>query len=113
MSVSGPTTCKYILKPVESARMSFKKNLISLVQVLESYRGKDRFIRAATYVAMFMGGDGSTPAQKKWKTVSAEMAACRVILRLFDDPTMLLVNLKNGFGLKVSRNMGWDFLINV
>ena len=81
--------------------MAFVKNLINLVHVLESYRGKDRFIRMATYVAMFMGGNGKTPGQIKWQTVSSEMAACRVILRLFDDPAMLLFNISKGFGFKV------------
>lgn len=85
--------------------MSLFKQLVHLVEALETYRGHDRIIRLTTYVAMFMGGEGVTPAQKKWRTVAQEMGSCRVILRLFDDLPMLLFNLSTGFGLKV----GWPF----
>ncbi|GFO42713.1 peroxisomal membrane protein 11c [Plakobranchus ocellatus] len=83
--------------------MSFVKNLSSLVSLLETYRGRDRVIRMLTYVAMFMGSNGKTPGQMKWKTVAGELGACRVILRLFDDIPMLLMNLSTGFGLKEKR----------
>ncbi|XP_005109680.1 peroxisomal membrane protein 11C [Aplysia californica] len=80
--------------------MALVKSLVSLVNVLETYRGRDRFIRWITYAGMYMGGDGKTPAQVKWRTLSAEMGACRVILRLFDDLPMFLFNLSKGFGFK-------------
>ncbi|RUS78412.1 hypothetical protein EGW08_013826 [Elysia chlorotica] len=83
--------------------MGLMQNLTSIVSLLETYRGRDRVIRFLTYVAMFMGADGKTPAQIKWRTISGEMGACRVILRLFDDLPMLLMNLSTGFGLKDKR----------
>ncbi|KAK3776419.1 hypothetical protein RRG08_023771 [Elysia crispata] len=83
--------------------MSFLQNLASVVSLLETYRGRDRVIRFLTYAAMFMGSNGKTPAQIKWRTVVGELGACRVILRLFDDLPMLLMNLSTGFGLKDKR----------
>lgn len=73
----------------------------SLVKVLESYRGKDRTIRLFTYAFMYLGGKGNTPLQAKFRKLSAELGACRVVLRLFDDYSMLALNLANSFGLKV------------
>uniref|UniRef100_A0A0B7BN94 Peroxisomal membrane protein 11C n=1 Tax=Arion vulgaris TaxID=1028688 RepID=A0A0B7BN94_9EUPU len=80
--------------------MSLVTSLGTLTRVLETYRGKDRFIRLTSYIGMFLGGDGKTPAQLKWRIVSAELGACRTILRLFDDIPMLLYNISIGFGLK-------------
>ncbi|GFR98126.1 peroxisomal membrane protein 11C [Elysia marginata] len=83
--------------------MGFMQNLASIVSLLETYRGRDRVIRTLTYAAMFMGSNGKTAAQIKWRTVAGELGACRVILRLFDDLPMLLMNLSTGFGLKDKR----------
>lgn len=82
--------------------MAFQQ-LQNLVKVLESYRGHDGIIRLVNYVAMFMGGEGNTPSQTKWRTVAKELSACRVVLRLFDDLPMLLHNLSTGFGFKVRK----------
>ncbi|KAK7095788.1 peroxisomal membrane protein 11C-like [Littorina saxatilis] len=73
---------------------------MDLVKVFESYRGKDRIIRLSTYVLMFLGGRGNTPWQTKCRKISAELGGCRVVLRLFDDFSMLMLNLSKGFGLK-------------
>ncbi|KAL8577953.1 hypothetical protein ACOMHN_011504 [Nucella lapillus] len=73
---------------------------MDLVKVLESYRGKDRFIRLSTYVLMFLGGKGNTPVQANFRKISAELGGCRVMLRLFDDFAMLMSNLSKGFGTK-------------
>ncbi|CAL1527209.1 unnamed protein product [Lymnaea stagnalis] len=77
-----------------------KDSLTTLMSLLETYRGRDRIIRLLTYAAMYMGGDGKTPVQVKWRIVSSEMSGCRVILRLFDDLSMLLYNLSSNFGFK-------------
>uniref|UniRef100_A0A2C9LT78 Uncharacterized protein n=1 Tax=Biomphalaria glabrata TaxID=6526 RepID=A0A2C9LT78_BIOGL len=76
------------------------KGLTSVVNVLETYRGRDRVMRFLTYAAMFLGGDGRTPLQIKWKILSSELSGCRVILRLFDDLSMLLYNMSISFGRK-------------
>ena len=75
---------------------------MDLVKVLESYRGKDRVIRLSTYVLMLLGGRGNTPLQAKFRKISAELGGCRVVLRLFDDLSMLMLNLSKGFGFRVS-----------
>ncbi|KAH9490467.1 Peroxisomal membrane protein 11C [Bulinus truncatus] len=77
-----------------------KESLTSIINVLETYRGRDRIIRFLTYAAMFIGGDGKTSAQIKWRILSAELSGCRVILRLFDDLSMLLYNVSISFGQK-------------
>ncbi|XP_076439037.1 peroxisomal membrane protein 11C-like [Babylonia areolata] len=87
-------------RPLTDCRGSSKFVIMDVVKLLESYRGKDRIIRLSTYVLMFLGGRGSTPLQVKCRKVSAELGGCRVILRLFDDFSMLMLNLSKGFGLK-------------
>ncbi|XP_059141151.1 peroxisomal membrane protein 11C-like [Physella acuta] len=79
---------------------SIKESLSTLVTFLETYRGRDKVIRLVTYGAMFLGGEGKTPRQQKWRKLSSEMSGCRVILRLFDDLSMLLYNMSTSFGLK-------------
>ncbi|KAK7484619.1 hypothetical protein BaRGS_00024145 [Batillaria attramentaria] len=74
--------------------------MADLVKVLESYRGKDRTIRLFTYVFMYLGGRGNTPLQAKFRKLVSELGGCRVVLRLFDDFSMLMLNLSTGFGLK-------------
>lgn len=83
--------------------MGLMQKLAQVVSVLETYRGRDRIIRLLTYAAMFMGSNGKTAAQIKWRTIAGELGACRVILRLFDDLPMLLMNLSSNFGLKDKR----------
>lgn len=74
--------------------------MAGLVKVLESYRGKDRTIRLFTYVFMSLGGKGNTPWQAKCRKIVTELGACRTVLRLFDDFSMLMLNLSTGFGMK-------------
>lgn len=85
--------------------MSIKESLSTLVSFLETYRGRDKVIRLVTYGAMFLGGDGKTHTQQKWRKLSSEMSGCRVILRLFDDLSMLLYNMSTSFGLKVCQKI--------
>ena len=74
----------------------------TVVGLLESYRGRDKIIRTASYAACL----GSTLtnnqdlAQKCLKVMS-ELSACRTILRLFDDLSMLGVTITYGFGKQV------------
>nr|KAG5697795.1 hypothetical protein BaRGS_016057 [Batillaria attramentaria] len=72
-----------------------------LVKVLESYRGKDRTIRLFTYVFMYLGGRGNTPLQAKFRKLVSELGGCRVVLRLFDDFSMLMLNLSTGSLVKL------------
>ncbi|XP_069101811.1 peroxisomal membrane protein 11C-like [Argopecten irradians] len=71
-----------------------------LVSVLESYRGKDRIIRFTGYVATFLAGTTKGKSALHFKTIATELSACRTILRLFDDTSMLAHNLVYGTGSK-------------
>ncbi|XP_060082984.1 peroxisomal membrane protein 11C-like [Ylistrum balloti] len=71
-----------------------------LVSVLEAYRGKDRIIRFAGYVATFLAGTTKGKSALNFKTIATELSACRTVLRLFDDTSMLMSNLVYGTGSK-------------
>ncbi|XP_021357786.1 peroxisomal membrane protein 11C-like [Mizuhopecten yessoensis] len=71
-----------------------------LVSVLESYRGKDRIIRLTGFVATFLAGTAKGKSALHFKTIATELAACRTVLRLFDDTSMLMSNLVYGTGSK-------------
>ncbi|XP_033724886.1 peroxisomal membrane protein 11C-like [Pecten maximus] len=72
----------------------------SLVSVLESYRGKDRIIRFTGYVATFLAGTAKGKSALHFRTIATELSACRTVLRLFDDTSMLMHNLVYGTGSK-------------
>ncbi|XP_035203942.1 peroxisomal membrane protein 11C [Oxyura jamaicensis] len=77
--------------------------LCGLVAALESYRGRDRAVRALCYGCQLAGG-----ALGRWQSpaaglprsllaVSAQLSHCRTVLRLFDDLAML--SYSRGYGL--------------
>ncbi|XP_067168783.1 peroxisomal membrane protein 11C isoform X1 [Apteryx mantelli] len=74
-----------------------------LVAVLESYRGRDRVVRALGYGCQLAGGAlagvRAAPAGLPGSllAVSAQLSHCRTVLRLFDDFAML--NYSRGYGL--------------
>ncbi|XP_068775693.1 peroxisomal membrane protein 11C [Struthio camelus] len=74
-----------------------------LVAVLESYRGRDRVIRALGYGCQLAGGalaaTRAAPAGLPGSllAVSAQLSHCRTVLRLFDDLAML--SYSRGYGL--------------
>ena len=74
---------------------------MDLVRVLESYRGRDKIIRLCSYLGMLISGDRQAHVFDRIRVISADLGACRAVLRLFDDLPMLLYNLSYGTGAKV------------
>lgn len=77
-------------------------NKMDVVRVLESYRGRDRIIRLSTYVGMFVSGDRPAYMFDRIRAICTDLSGCRVMLRLFDDLSMLMYNLSYGTGSKVN-----------
>ena len=83
--------------------MNMSGSLINVVTLLESYRGRDKIMRMASFGACFASGLAKSPEMKqKLMRVMTEISACRTILRLFDDLSMLSVTLKFGMGKHAS-----------
>lgn len=76
--------------------------LVSIVTLLESYRGRDKIMRLGSFAACFGSGVAKNPELKqKLLKVMTEISSCRTILRLFDDLSMLTKTLKYGMGRNV------------
>ena len=79
--------------------------LPQLVNVLESYRGRDKIMRLVSYICNLIGGSVQHTryihlAQKLFR-VGEALSNCRTILRLFDDLAMLTFTLSYGLGKQV------------
>ncbi|XP_074707626.1 ectoderm-neural cortex protein 1-like isoform X1 [Strix uralensis] len=80
--------------------------LSGLVAVLETYRGRDRVVRALCYGCQLAGGALAGPQAPpsglpgSLLAVSAQLSACRTALRLFDDFAMLSYSCGYGLGPK-------------
>ncbi|XP_038164319.1 peroxisomal membrane protein 11C [Cyprinodon tularosa] len=79
----------------------------SLVQLLESYRGRDKLIRTVCYGSQLVGGvltrkavadASSQQLGKRLLLFSAQLSHCRTVLRLFDDLSMLAYSHSYGLG---------------
>ncbi|XP_005934933.1 peroxisomal membrane protein 11C [Neolamprologus brichardi] len=84
-----------------------QRSLESLVQLLESYRGRDKVIRTVCYGSQLVGGvlsrraEADVRSQRLGKSLllfSAQLSHCRTVLRLFDDLSMLAYSHSYGFG---------------
>ncbi|XP_022312468.2 peroxisomal membrane protein 11C-like [Crassostrea virginica] len=73
---------------------------MELASLLESHRGRDKIVRLCTYAAMLLGDSGRGDVHRKLLIISGELGAARMTMRLFDDLSMLLSNLKYGLGSK-------------
>ncbi|NXN11017.1 PX11C protein, partial [Indicator maculatus] len=77
-----------------------------LVAALETHRGRDRAVRALCYGCQLAGGALATPQAspsglpRSLLAVSAQLSACRTVLRLFDDFAMLSYSCDYGLGPK-------------
>ncbi|XP_063311560.1 peroxisomal membrane protein 11C-like isoform X2 [Pelobates fuscus] len=77
-----------------------------LVNVLESYRGRDRVMRILCYSCQLFGGvmTQKNGEKKNWEKslliVASQLSHCRTVLRLFDDLAMLAYSMKYGLGKK-------------
>ncbi|CAK8696055.1 peroxisomal membrane protein 11C-like [Clavelina lepadiformis] len=77
--------------------------IIPVVTFLESYRGRDKIMRTASFAACLGSGltsNSNKELSDKLLKVMGELSACRTILRLFDDLSMLAVTLGYGTGKK-------------
>ncbi|XP_048783566.1 peroxisomal membrane protein 11C [Lagopus muta] len=78
----------------------------ALVAALESYRGRDRAVRALSYGCQLAGGalaGTRSPAEGlpgSLLAVSAQLSSCRTVLRLLDDLAMLSHSRAYGLGPK-------------
>ncbi|XP_021234394.1 peroxisomal membrane protein 11C [Numida meleagris] len=78
----------------------------ALVAALESYRGRDRAVRALCYGCQLAGGalaGPQSPAEGlpgSLLAVSAQLSSCRTVLRLLDDFAMLSHSCAYGLGPK-------------
>ncbi|XP_008331888.1 peroxisomal membrane protein 11C [Cynoglossus semilaevis] len=79
----------------------------SVVEVLESYRGRDKVIRTCCYGSQLVGGvlsrraeAGSFSLGKSLLRFSAQLSQCRTVLRLFDDLSMLAYSCSYGLGTR-------------
>ncbi|XP_018523015.1 LOW QUALITY PROTEIN: peroxisomal membrane protein 11C [Lates calcarifer] len=84
-----------------------QQSVESLVQLLESYRGRDKIIRTICFGSQLVGGVLSRKAEadassnqlgKSLLLFSAQLSQCRTVLRLFDDLSMLAYSHSYGFG---------------
>ncbi|XP_030322186.1 peroxisomal membrane protein 11C isoform X3 [Calypte anna] len=80
--------------------------LRGLVAALESYRGRDRVVRALCYGCQLAGGALAGPQESPTGlpggllAASAQLSACRTALRLLDDFAMLSYSCGYGLGPK-------------
>lgn len=76
----------------------------SLVNVLESYRGRDKVIRTLCYGSQLVGAvlskktAVSSEMAKSLLIFSAQLSHCRTVLRLFDDLSMFAYSRSYGLG---------------
>ena len=71
------------------------------IKVLSSYAGRDKTMRTVGYVAMMLSGATDGKAARSLNTVSAQISATRVVLRLFDDLPMWGHAFTYGYGAHV------------
>ncbi|XP_063297761.1 peroxisomal membrane protein 11C-like [Pelobates fuscus] len=80
------------------------QSVTGLVNVLESYRGRDRVMRTLCYSCQLFGGvmTQKNGEKKNWERslliVASQLSLCRTVLRLFDDLAMLAYSMKYGLG---------------
>ncbi|XP_062306549.1 peroxisomal membrane protein 11C [Osmerus eperlanus] len=96
-----------------------QESLESLVNVLESYRGRDKVIRTICYGSQLVGGvltqktEGSAQLGKSLLLFSAQLSQCRTVLRLFDDLSMLAYSHRYGLGAREEDpGLRWMSVLN-
>ncbi|GFY58418.1 peroxisomal membrane protein 11C [Trichonephila inaurata madagascariensis] len=70
----------------------------SIIELLDSHRGRDSIIRTASYLSLYLSSYARGNTSRKLKTISEELSYCRLIMRLFDDFPMLHFTLNYGLG---------------
>ncbi|XP_066504183.1 peroxisomal membrane protein 11C [Hoplias malabaricus] len=81
-----------------------ESSLKSVVNLLESYRGRDKVVRTLCYGSQLVGGlmsqktGDSSQLGKSLLLFSAQLSHCRTVLRLFDDLSMAAYSQSYGLG---------------
>ncbi|OAD56228.1 Peroxisomal membrane protein 11C [Eufriesea mexicana] len=74
-------------------------NISLISEYLETYQGRDKFLRTLSYMTKFaMLGASSNETKKKLQIFSSQLSECRVILRLLDDMPMIHYAMTYGWG---------------
>ncbi|CAM4732944.1 unnamed protein product [Leuciscus chuanchicus] len=90
----------------------------SFINVLESYRGRDKMIRTLCYGSQLVGGvvagkNSQSSLGKSLLLFSAQLSHCRTTLRLFDDLSMLAYSTSYGLGaLEEDALVRWMSILN-
>ncbi|XP_026076916.1 peroxisomal membrane protein 11C isoform X2 [Carassius auratus] len=84
-------------------RQIMQNSVESFINVLESYRGRDKVIRTLCYGSQLVGGllagkSSQSSLGKRLLLFSAQLSDCRTTLRLFDDLSMLAYSTSYGLG---------------
>lgn len=70
-------------------------NIALISEYLETYQGRDKFLKTLSYMAKFATlGVSSNETNKKLKIFSNQMNECRMILRLLNDIPMIHYAMK-------------------
>ncbi|KAF5273067.1 hypothetical protein FQR65_LT04809 [Abscondita terminalis] len=76
-----------------------------LCDVLDTYKGRDKFVRTLCYTAKLIGAISNDELfAKRCFVFSSQMSATRAVLRLFDDIPMLKYTLQYGLGKEEPDN---------
>jgi len=71
-------------------------------KLLSTHNGRDKIIRTLVYTTKLAAAVvSSEETVLKLETVSGQLSACRIVLRLFDDIPMLNYTLTYGLGKEV------------
>ncbi|XP_003703923.1 peroxisomal biogenesis factor 11c [Megachile rotundata] len=74
-------------------------NFALVSEYLETYEGRDKFLRTLSYMAKLATlGASSKEMENKLKIFGSQMSECRVILRLLDDIPMIHYAMSYGWG---------------
>jgi peroxin-11C len=74
----------------------------AISKFLSIHNGRDKVIRTLLYTTKLAAAlVSSEETVRKLETISAQLSACRIVLRLFDDIPMLNYTLTYGWGKEV------------
>lgn len=82
---------------------------------LETYEGRDKFLRTLSYAAKLVSGyakttSGHGPTSGNLKKLGSELSKCRVILRLLDDFGAIRAAVEHDWSGKTVRFL-WAFSV--
>ncbi|XP_053978991.1 peroxisomal membrane protein 11C [Hylaeus volcanicus] len=76
-------------------------NIALISEYLETYQGRDKFLRTLSYTAKLATlGVSSKETEEKFKIFSSRMSECRTVLRLLDDIPIIHHAITYGWGMK-------------